>query len=103
MMTAMRLTEIQRQTIISAVTSVIGAESRVWLFGSRVDDAKRGGDIDLLVETEQVIPSRTTALCKLEGALAVRLGDRKIDVLLKDARTADAPIFDIARKTGVLL
>lgn len=99
----MRLTEIQRQTIKSAVTRVIGEESRVWLFGSRVDDTKRGGDIDLLIETERLVPSRTNVLCQLEGELAVRLGDRKIDVLLKDARTADAPIFRAARQMGVLL
>jgi hypothetical protein len=30
-------------------------------------------------------------------------GDRKIDVLLKDANTPPAPIFDIAKRTGVLL
>lgn len=99
----MRLTEAQRQSIKSAVTSVIGEGSRVWLFGSRVDDAKRGGDIDLLIETDSVVPSRTNALCRIEGALVVRLGNRKIDVLLKDAQTAEAPIFHAARKSGVLL
>lgn len=99
----MRLTETQRHSIKSAVASIVGEGSRVWLFGSRVDDAQRGGDIDLLIETDQVIPSRTNALCRLEGALAVRLGDRKTDLLLKDARTADAPIFRAARQQGVLL
>ena len=83
----MRLTENQRQSIKSAVTSVIGEGTRIWLFGSRVDDSKRGGDIDLLIETEKVVPSRVGALCQLEGALVVRLGNHKIDVLLKDART----------------
>jgi predicted nucleotidyltransferase len=92
----MRLTENQRESIKSVVISVIGKESRIWLFGSRVDDSKRGGDIDLLVETETVVPGRV-------GALAVRLGNRKIDVLLKDASTADAPIYHAARQTGVLL
>ena len=99
----MRLTEHQRESIKSVVTSVIGEESRIWLFGSRADDSKRGGDIDLLIETETVVPNRVGALCQLEGALAVRLGNRKIDVLLKDANTADAPIYHAARRTGVLL
>jgi len=35
------------------------------------------------------------------GSMA--LGDRKIDVLLKDANTPPAPIFEIARRTGVLI
>ena len=99
----MRLTEAQRKSIKSAVTGVIGEESRVWLFGSRVDDAKRGGDIDLLIETDRVVSSRISALCRIEGALAKRLGNRRIDVLLKDAQTAEAPIFHAARKTGILL
>jgi hypothetical protein len=31
------------------------------------------------------------------------LGDRKIDVLLKDAVTAEAPVMRMARETGVVL
>lgn len=99
----MRLTESQQMIIKSAVARIVSADSRVWLFGSRADDARRGGDIDLLVETPCVLPDRVGALCHLEGALVMGLGDRKIDVLLKDARTADAPIFAAAKATGVLL
>jgi predicted nucleotidyltransferase len=99
----MRLTDKQRAIIKFAVTRVIGIDSKVWLFGSRVDDAKRGGDIDLLVETERTLPNRVNVLCKLEGALVMGLGDRKIDVLLKDGLMNDAPIFEVARKSGVLL
>jgi hypothetical protein len=33
----------------------------------------------------------------------VRLGNRRIDILLKDASTADAPIYHAARQAGVLL
>ena len=99
----MRLTPSQEQIIKSTVDGVLGAESRVWLFGSRVDDALRGGDIDLLIETEAAFPNRAKMLCRLYGALIYALGDRKLDVLLKDARTRDAPIFNIAKRTGVLL
>jgi len=99
----MRLTETQRQTIKSAVTKLVGKESRVWFFGSRVDDTLRGDDIDLLIETERAVPSRTSALCQLDGEPAMRRGDRKINVPLKDARTVDVPIFHAARQTGVLL
>lgn len=99
----MRLTPDQAQITKSTVDRVLGAESRVWLFGSRVDDKLRGGDIDLLVETEATFPNRAKVLCKLYGALILALGDRKLDVLLKDGRTADAPIFNIAKRTGVLL
>ena len=99
----MRLTTDQAQITKSTVDRVLGAENRVWLFGSRANDDLRGGDIDLLVETDAKFPNRAKVLCNLYGALILALGDRKLDVLLKDGRTADAPIFGIARRTGVLL
>ena len=99
----MRLTPDQAQITKRTVDRILGADNRVWLFGSRVDDNLRGGDIDLLVETEAQFPNRAKVLCNLYGALIFALGDRKLDVLLKDGRTADAPIFNIARHTGVLL
>lgn len=99
----MRLTEFQRTTIKEAVFNVVAADSRIWLFGSRTDDIKRGGDIDLLIETENVLPSRVTALCRLEGRLVMGLGDRKIDILLKDAHTPEESIHRAAREQGVLL
>lgn len=99
----MRLTPDQTQIIKGTITRLVGASSRVWLFGSRVHDELRGGDIDLLVESDEVIPNRVKALCKIEGALVMALGDRKLDILIKDARTPDAPVFQVARRTGVLL
>lgn len=99
----MRLNEPQRQVIKSAVARIVGEDSSVWLFGSRADDSKRGGDIDLLVETPRSLPNRVDALCRLEGALVMGLGDRKIDIVLKDARSADTPIFRAAKQTGVRL
>lgn len=99
----MRLTPDQAQITKSTVSRVLGAENRIWLFGSRVDDELRGGDIDLLVETDAQFPNRAKMLCKLYGALILALGDRKLDVLLKDGRTSEAPIFNIAKRTGVLL
>jgi predicted nucleotidyltransferase len=44
----MRLPEAERQAILNAVRSE-DPDAVVYLFGSRVDDAARGGDIDLLV------------------------------------------------------
>jgi predicted nucleotidyltransferase len=100
----MRLQETQRAAIKKIVADIVGADSRVLLFGSRVDDTKSGGDIDLLVETDQIIPNRVELLCKLEGRFAMVLGDRKIDVLLKDARTPQhSSIYLAASANGILL
>lgn len=89
--------------IKSAAQRVLGSPARVWLFGSRVDDAQKGGDIDLLVETDAALPNRAQAICKIYAAIIMALGERKVDVLLKDGQTSDAPIFQIARRTGVQL
>ena len=47
----MRITEKERRVLRDEARKAFGADSKVFLFGSRVDDARRGGDIDLLVET----------------------------------------------------
>lgn len=99
----MRLTLAQQQLIKATVQRVLQTPHRVWLFGSRVDDNLRGGDIDLLIETEAVLPNRVQTLCSVYGALIYALGDRKLDILLKDAQTQDAPVFEIAKRTGVIL
>ncbi|NOT13870.1 MAG: hypothetical protein HOP23_18975 [Methylococcaceae bacterium] len=60
-------------------------------------------DIDLIIEAEVALPNRADAICDLYGALVMALGERKLDIVLKDARTMEEPIFEIARHTGVLL
>ncbi|MFZ5592659.1 MAG: nucleotidyltransferase domain-containing protein [Pseudomonadota bacterium] len=46
-----RLTTSQIETIRQTARQIFGSEVSVWLFGSRVDDSRRGGDIDLYMET----------------------------------------------------
>lgn len=46
----MRLNPLQINVIQHAVSELAGKDVIVRLFGSRVDDNARGGDIDLLVE-----------------------------------------------------
>ncbi len=99
----MRLTQTQQAAIRNTVAHIMGEDARVWLFGSRVDDAARGGDIDLYIEADHIVPNRVQALCRLEGALVMALGDRKLDILLKDTRTPETPIFQIAKQNGVQL
>lgn len=87
----MRLTEEERHDIAQAALAVLPGGARVSLFGSRVDDAKRGGDIDLLVE----IPGAASAdeVVRLRTLLAARLyrhlGERRIDIVLANPDAAD--------------
>ncbi|MCF7984792.1 MAG: nucleotidyltransferase domain-containing protein [Thiohalocapsa sp.] len=52
----MRLTEDEVATIRRAVQAHFGAGSAVWLFGSRLDEDARGGDVDLYIETASPLP-----------------------------------------------
>ena len=87
---------------LSAAES-FGPEARVWLFGSRVDDSKLGGDIDLLIQSDPM-PAYETLTRKIRflGNLEKALGERKIDVVIEtpgDIR----PIVRVAHETGVQL
>lgn len=48
----MRLTASQTRLVADRVRRHLGARAKIWLFGSRLDDHKRGGDVGLYVETE---------------------------------------------------
>ncbi|MEI7869201.1 MAG: nucleotidyltransferase domain-containing protein [Candidatus Methylumidiphilus sp.] len=94
---------MQTQTIRQTVTAVLGQEAEIVLFGSRVDESARGGDVDLLVTVRQapVNPAYTAAFlaAKLERALE----GRKVDVVLRAPGSPFRPIHEIALRTGVAL
>ena len=100
---AMRLAQDQVQAIKSVARRVLGDDARVILFGSRTDDRQRGGDIDLLFETPHLVGNRAAAMGQIYASLIGELGDRKIDVLLSDPDTPDAPVLRVARQSGVVL
>ena len=49
----MRITENEKTVIVEAVKTA-DPDARVWLFGSRADDSKKGGDIDIAVFSEKI-------------------------------------------------
>lgn len=73
-----RLTPSQVSIIRDAALEVAGSQARVWLYGSRLDDARRGGDVDLLVESTP--PMGLRARAKLKWLIEQRLG-LPVDVL----------------------
>jgi len=62
----MRLTPEQTRIIKAAVARELEPDARIWLFGSRVDDERRGGDVDLFVETRNA-----DLLRELRGKIAI--------------------------------
>ena len=74
----MRISPAQRQAIKSVLKSVFKTNA-IYLFGSRVDDAKRGGDLDLLVIGDGPFEMDDFLRARLE--LMRRLGEQKIDLV----------------------
>lgn len=93
----MRLNEEEITAIRETVLS-LDREAKIYLFGSRADDTKRGGDIDLLIMSQALAP---TDAGKVRWRLWERLGEQKIDIVI--ARDTSDPFVRIALKEGVLL
>ncbi len=90
----MRLTESERQAIRAAGLHHFGVTPK--LFGSRLDDATRGGDIDLFIPGAWPATEAVPRRLRFCAELATRLGERKIDVLVDDGQSSSA-ILSVAR------
>ena len=101
----MRLAESQRREIISILKVHYGEHSRIWLFGSRVDDHARGGDVDLYVESENARPSQGAVRQRHEAALALEeaMGGITVDLLVRYPGENERPLQSLAKSGGVQL
>lgn len=99
----MRLTEDQKRIIQEEVRAVFGPYALVRLFGSRLNDAMKGGDIDLHVEAEGSPRELLDRELRLQARLQRRLGDRRIDIIVQAAGAPAREIDEHARRTGTTL
>lgn len=97
----MRISDAMAQSIVELARKHIAVNARVWLFGSRACDHKKGGDIDLYIEADNI---GNTLERKINFRLAFedRWGEQKVDVLVHDTRHETLAIHEIARE-GVRL
>jgi predicted nucleotidyltransferase len=101
----MRLTEAQVKAIQDNFFVSFMEGDKIWLFGSRVDDSKKGGDIDLYIETnynDLFIVTRKEI--EFIANLKKIIGDQKIDIVINILpRNQQLPIYNEARNTGIQL
>ena len=102
----MRLTLDGQHAIAQAAAAVLPPGTCVSLFGSRTNDRRRGGDIDLLVEPPA--PLDATAQVRLRTRLAARLyrllGERRIDILVAaGSEPNDRLVLAEARRQAIQL
>ena len=101
----MRLSENEKTAIPFLAREIFGPGTIVWLFGSRVDDSKKGGDIDLCLQASEelspriLLQKKAKFLTKLEQCI----GEQKIDLLVMTKNNRDLPIVRSAFKEGIVL
>ena len=94
----MRLTDYEINMIKQTFLDIF-KYGTIYLFGSRVDDNKRGGDIDLYIQTDSddIVTKKIKFLSKIKQLI----GDQKIDIVISKDKTR--VIEQEALKHGVRL
>ena len=98
----MRLSKYEQEVIVSCAKEHFGESSQVLLFGSRTNDKRKGGDIDLLVlpgiqeSPENMLKKKIQMLIEIEQ----KLGEQSIDLLIHQPND-NRIIVKAARKTGI--
>ena len=94
----MRLTR-NKVALLREKLASLSREAKLYLFGSRVDDTQRGGDIDLLVVSKK-LTKRDLRYLRL--AFFEVLGEQRLDILL-DNGTFKNPFHKMVSQKAILL
>lgn len=78
----MRLDAGQKAVLNRLIRNRLGEDVEIFVFGSRLDDARTGGDIDLLVESGHVVTRQEHAALVLDVEEAVGL---PVDIVVRVA------------------
>lgn len=95
----MRISEFEKTVIIESAKNE-DSDARIWLFGSRTDDNKKGGDIDIAILSE-IISSDVMKKITVSQLIRNKIGEQKIDIVTsRDGREA---FFRLAVDEGIEL
>jgi predicted nucleotidyltransferase len=98
----LRLTDFERELIKKAFYATF-QDGKIYLFGSRVDDTKRGGDIDLFIKlpyslnADEIFDKKSEFRLKLHNLI----GEQKIDIVF--AKSEPTSIEKTVLERGILL
>ncbi|MFW2831546.1 hypothetical protein [Sphingomonas sp. ID0503] len=98
----MRLTQSEVDAIKAAVAEAFGADAVVRLFGSRVHDHLRGGDIDLHLELRNGRPD-AWGEARFVDRLFRMIDERQIDLVYRAPDAPMRPIDRVAYAEGIVL
>ena len=100
-----RLAERDLGIIKQSFVKYFLAQDHLWIFGSRVDITKNGGDIDLYIETShEDMQEAIKSEILLYSALQNLLGEQKIDIIVNVlSQNHSLLIYDVAKTEGIKL
>ncbi len=93
----MRLKDEEKRVILQAIHS-IDPNAKVYLFGSRVDDSGKGGDIDLLVFSRKISYGDKLVVKK---NIFSTIDEQKIDLIV--TKDGGEPFVQMVLEQGVQL
>ncbi|MDR2116695.1 MAG: nucleotidyltransferase domain-containing protein [Planctomycetaceae bacterium] len=91
----MRITETEKQVMIEAVKKA-DTDAVLWLFGSRTDDMKKGGDIDIAILSPKIDLMKKI---QIRRDILDKIGEQKIDIIVSN--NGLEPFFRLAQETGI--
>jgi predicted nucleotidyltransferase len=94
----MRISVFERECIVSEITAC-DPDSKIWLFGSRTNDSKKGGDIDIGILSKKIDFKKKL---DIRHGICEKIGEQKIDLVV--SKTGDTAFFKYAvMKEGIIL
>lgn len=99
----MRLTPDEIAAIKECASRHFGGGAVVRLFGSRTDDTRQGGDIDLHITAAAPELCSFETECDFLDDLYDRIGEQRVDTLVQPPNFRPRPIDHIAMNEGVVL
>ncbi len=82
----MRIKSYQIETINQLAKIYFGSNTKVFLFGSRLDNKKKGGDIDILIKKDEKQKMNLRQKSRFLTELKMKIGFQKIDVIFDNEK-----------------
>ncbi len=86
-------------TLLKHKLQELSASAQIYLFGSRVDDSKKGGDIDLLIVSNE-LTKKDLRFLRIE--FFKKFGEQKMDIILDNGEFNDPFTRHIIKKAILL-
>ena len=99
----MRLSEFEIESIKNLANVHFGENVEVFLFGSRVKNNLRGGDIDLFIRNPNGPQLKIRSKINFITDLIFQIGEQKIDVVLENQATKNSSFIKTIYSNGIQL